>query len=77
MIVMQRYLPHELNTRYYALHSYRNGNKATYGCSKYHIYKVSLSRWNNNFNDTKESLLDKSHRPISTHPKSQNEFYLK
>ena len=77
MVIMQRYLPHELNTRYYAVQSYRNGNKATYVCRKYHISKASLSRWNNTFDGTKESLSDKSHRPISTHPKAHNEFELK
>ena len=77
MVIMQRYLPHELNTRYYAVQSYRNGNKATYVCRKYHISKASLSRWNNKFDGTKESLSDKSHRPISTHPKAHNEFELK
>ena len=40
----ERYLPHDLNTRYYAVLSYRNGNRATYVCRKYHISKASLSR---------------------------------
>ena len=52
----ESYLPHELNTRYYAVLSYRNGNKATYVCRKYHISKASLSRWNRKFDGTKESL---------------------
>lgn len=40
----ESYLPHELNTRYYAVLSYRNGNKSTYVCKKYHISKSSLTR---------------------------------
>ena len=68
--IMQRYLPHELNTRYYAVLSYRNGNKATYVCRKYHISKASLSRWNKKFDGNKESLIDKSHKPLTPHPNS-------
>lgn len=37
-------LTHELNTRYYAVLSYMNGNKVTYVCRKCHISKPSLSR---------------------------------
>lgn len=67
----ENYLPHELNTRYFAVLSYRNGNKATYVCWKYYISKSSLSRWNRKFNVTKDSLKDKSHKPITPHPNSQ------
>lgn len=77
IVIMQRYLPHDLNTRHYAVLSYRNGNKATYVCRKYHISKSSLSRWNRRFNGTKESLLDKSHRPLTSHPNSHTDLELK
>ena len=77
MVIMQHYLPHDLNTRYYAVLSYRNGNKAVYICRKYHISKSSLSRWNRKFNGTKESLIDNSHRPLSPHPNSHTELEIK
>jgi hypothetical protein len=32
-----RYLPHNLTTRYNAILTYRNGNKSSYVCRKYHI----------------------------------------
>ena len=73
----ESYLPHELNTRYYAVLSYRNENKATYVCRKYHISKASLSRWNRKFDGTKESLKDKSHKPLTPHPNSHTELELK
>jgi len=73
---IESYLPHELNTRYYAVLSYRKGNKATYVCRKYHISKSSLSRWNRKFDGTKDSLRDKSHRPLSPHPNSHTELEL-
>jgi transposase len=70
----ERYLPHEINTRYYAILSYKNGNKASYICRKYHISKSSLSRWNRKFDGTKESLIDKSHKPLTPHPNAHNEL---
>ena len=73
----ERYLPHELNTKYYAVLSYRNGNKATYVCRKYHISKSSLSRWNRKFDGTKESLIDKSHKPLTPHPTAHTELEIK
>ena len=73
----KRYLPHDLNTKYYAVISYRNGNSSEYVCRKYHISKSSLSRWNRKFDGTKESLKDKSHRPISKHPNAHTDLEIK
>jgi transposase len=73
----ESYLPHELNTKFYAVQSYRNGNKATYVCRKYHISKASLSRWNRKFDGTKESLYDKPHTPLSKHPSAHTELEIK
>ena len=39
-----RFLPYNLNTKFYAVLSYRNGNKDEYICRKYHISKAYLSR---------------------------------
>ena len=46
-----RYLPHEINTRIYAVETYRKGNSVKYVCRKYHISKASL--------------IDKSHKPCT------------
>ena len=73
----KRYLPHMLNTRYFAVISYRNGNSSNFVCRKYHISKASLSRWNRKFDGTKESLLDKSHRPLSKHPNAHTDLETK
>lgn len=64
----QRYLPHTLETRYHAVKTYRLGNTVAFICRKYKISKASLMRWNRRFDGTKESLLDRSHRPLSPHP---------
>lgn len=70
----QRYYPHDLNTKYYAVNLYRNGNSVSYVCRKYKISKMPLMRWNKRFDGTKESLIDKSHRPHSKKLYTSNLF---
>ena len=65
----KRYLPHELKTRIYAVEMYRNCGDIEYVCRKYHISRTSLWRWNKKYDGSRESLEDKSHRPLSKHPK--------
>ena len=72
-----RYLPHELKTRIYAIETYRNGNSIQYVCRKYHISRISLWRWNKKYDDTPESLIDCSHRPLSKHPNAQTDEEIK
>ena len=64
----KRYLPHDINTRKYAVEMYRNCGDINYVCRKYHISRVSLWRWNKIYDGTKESLEDKSHKPKRKHP---------
>jgi len=66
----KRYLPHDINTRKYAVEMYRNCGDINYVCRKYHISRASLWRWNKVYDGTKESITDKSHRPKSRHPKA-------
>lgn len=73
----QRYLPHELNTKYHAVKLYRTGVGISFVTRRYHISKSSLLRWNKKFEGTKESLLDKSHRPLKPHPNSHTVQELK
>ena len=73
----QRYLPHDLNTKFYSVKLYRQGYSISFVCRRYKISKRSLMRWNKKFDDTKESLLDKSHRPLSPHPNAHTEQELK
>lgn len=65
--------PHSLNTKYYAVLLYRNGNPISFVCRRYKCSKASLMRWNKKYNGTKESLNDKSHRPLSPHPNAHTE----
>lgn len=73
----QRYLPHTLDTKVYAVRLYRSGSSVRFVCRKYHISKASLMRWNRKYDGTRESLMDKSHRPHNTHPSTHTEQELK
>lgn len=73
----QRYIPHELNTKYYSVKLYRNGYSVSFVCRRYKISKASLMRWNKRFDGSKESLIDKSHRPLTPHPNSHTEQEIK
>lgn len=73
----QRYYPHDLNTKYFAVQLYRNGNPISFVCRRYKISKASLMRWNNKFDGTKESLIDKSHKPLTPHPNAHTGIELK
>ena len=73
----QRYYPHDLNTKYYAVQLYRKGNSISFVCRRYKISKASLMRWNKRFDGTKESLVDKSHKPHTPHPNAHTEIELK
>lgn len=63
-----RYLPHTIETRYHAVKTYRNGASVSFICRRYKVSKASLMRWNKRFDGTKDSLRDKSHRPLTAHP---------
>ena len=73
----KRYYPHDLSTKFNAVNLYRNGNPISFVCRRYKISKASLMRWNKKFDGTKESLLDKSHKPIKPHPNSHTDIELK
>ena len=73
----QRYIPHELNTKFYAVNLYRHGYPVSFVCRRYKISKSSLMRWNKKFDGSKESLIDKSHRPLTPHPNAHTELEIK
>lgn len=74
---IRRYLPHELTTRITAVKSYRSTKDISFVCRRYHISKSSLMRWNRRYDGTKDSLLDRSHRPLTPHPNSHTPLELK
>lgn len=72
-----RYLPHEISTRFHDVKLYQSDVGISFVCRRYHISKSSLMRWNKSFDGTRESLADRSHRPLSKHPNSHTELELK
>ena len=66
----KRYLPHDIKTKIHAVEMYRNNGDIGYTCRKYHISRISLWRWNKQYDGTKKSLEEKSHKPKTRHPKS-------
>ncbi len=73
----QRYIPHSLNTRFYSVNLYRKRYPISFVCRSYKISKSSLIQWNRRFDGTKESLVDKSHSPISKHPNAHTDTEIK
>lgn len=73
----RRYLPHELNTKLYAVRAYRTTKDISYTCRKYHVSKASLMRWNKQYDGTRESLACRSHRPHTPHPNAHTAQELK
>ena len=72
-MLSNRYLPHELQTRFHAVSLYRTGVPVAFVCRRYHISKSSLMRWNKRFDGSMESLADKSHKPLTVHPASHTD----
>ena len=72
-----RYFPHDLNTKFYSVKLYRQTKSVSLVCRRYHISKASLMRWNKLFDGTKESLINKSHKPLSKHPNAHTDEELK
>ena len=65
----RNYLPIDIDTRFHScLRRVKNKRPIKKILNLYHIKKASFYRWLKIFDGTKESLIDKSHRPISPHP---------
>ena len=72
-----RYYPHDLDTKFHSCKLYKNGYPISFIKRRYKISKSSLLRWIKKFDGSKESLIDKSHRPLSKHPNSHTDLELK
>lgn len=72
-----RYYPHDLNTKFYSVKLYSKGYSLSLVCRRYHVSKSSLLRWMKKFDGTKESLINKSHKPLSKHPNAHTDEEIK
>lgn len=66
-----------MNTKFYSVQLYLKGYPLKLVCRRYHISKSSLLRWVKKFDGSKESLIDKSHEPLSKHSNAHTEEELK
>jgi transposase InsO family protein len=73
----KRNCPHQISTKTGAVNLYRYSHDIDYVCRKYHVSKASLMRWNKAYDGTRESLLNKSHRPHTPHPNAHTEEEIK
>ena len=73
----KRYCPHEITTKINSVKLYRKTKDISFVCRRYHISKASLMRWNKLYDGTRDSLMPKSHRPLSPHPNSHTKEELK
>lgn len=73
----KRYCPHEIKTKEYSVKLYRETKDISFVCRRYHISKASLMRWNKQYDGTRRSLENKSHKPLSAHPNAHTEKELK
>lgn len=73
----KRYCPHEITTKVHAVETYRFSQDISYVCRKYKVSKASLMRWNSAYDGTRESLRNKSHRPLTAHPNAHTPEELK
>jgi len=74
---IKRYLPHQVNTRVYAVKMLRNGASIEFVCRKYHISRTSLYRWNKRYDGSNESLTDIPHTPLTKHPNAHSTLEIK
>ena len=73
----KRYCPHEITTKIKSVKLYRQTKDISFVCRRYHISKASLMRWNKLYDGTRDSVLPKSHRPLTPHPNAHTEEELK
>lgn len=73
----KRYCPHQISTKIGAVKLYRLYKDIDFVLRRYKISKASLMRWNKAYDGTRESLIPKSHRPLSPHPNAHTEEEIK
>lgn len=73
-----RYLPHETKTRLHAVQLLQSKTASIeFIVRRYHISRASSYRWIKRFDGSKESLMNRSHKPISGHPNAHSKEELK
>lgn len=73
----KRFCPHLTETKVKAVELYRKSKDVNYVMRKYHVGRASIYRWNKQYDGTRESLENKSHKPKTPHPNAHTEQEIK
>ena len=66
-------MQHEITTKLYVVRLSWLVRDVQYICRRYHISKVSLMRWNRQYDGTQDLLESGLHRPETPHPNAHTE----
>lgn len=69
----RNYKPIDLQTRFHACKRVKNHIGRLLKSVLFHAKRSSLFRWLEKFDGSKESLIDKSHKPLSPHQRTLSE----
>lgn len=73
-----RYLPHEIKTRLGAVQLLQSGTASVeFVVRRYHVSRASLYRWLKRYDGSKQSLVSRSHKPLTPHPNAHTGEELK
>lgn len=59
----KRFCPHLIQTKIKTVELFRQTHDVDYVMRRYHVSRASVYRWNKLYDGTRESLVNKSHRP--------------
>ena len=72
-----RNCPHLIATKMKAVELFRQTHDVKYVMRKYHVGRASVYRWNKQYDGTRQSMENKSHKPKTQHPNANTEQELK
>jgi transposase InsO family protein len=73
----RRYIPHEVITREKTVNLANAGEQLQIIIRRYKISRSSLWRWRKRYDGSRDSLIDRSHRPKSRHPNAHADVEIK
>jgi transposase InsO family protein len=73
----RRYIPHEVITREKTVSLANAGEELQIIIRRYKISRSSLWRWRKRYDGSRDSLIDRSHRPKARHPNAHSDDELK
>lgn len=69
----KRNCPHLIATKMKAVEIFKQTHDVEYVMRKYHVGRASVYRWNKQYDGTRQSMENKSHKPKTQHPNAHTE----